>query len=40
MSLYLTSANSFLNGPMGIVVYIVFLVGIMYFLMIRPQKKE
>ena len=28
------------NQTMVIVLYVVFLIGIMYFLMIRPQKKE
>ena len=40
MTLFLTSNGSFLQGPMGIVAYVVFLGAIMYFLMIRPQKKE
>lgn len=28
------------NQSVTIIVYIVFLIGIMYFLMIRPQKQE
>lgn len=28
------------NGAMTMIIYVVFLIGIMYFLMIRPQKKE
>ena len=38
MSLYLT--NTAQSSPLFIVAYVVFLIAIMYFLMIRPQKKE
>lgn len=42
MGLLLTGGlQSLFGGQTGImVIYIVFLIGIMYFLMIRPQKKE
>ena len=42
MGLYLTGGlqGLFSNQGTVMVVYIVFLIAIMYFLMIRPQKKE
>lgn len=38
MSLFLTEGAS--QSPIFIVAYVLFLIAIMYFLMIRPQKKE
>ena len=40
MGLYLTEGGLFGGQGTIMVVYVVFLIGIMYFLMIRPQKKE
>ena len=42
MGLLLTGGlTSIFGGQSGImIVYIIFLIGIMYFLMIRPQRKE
>ena len=40
MSLFLTGAQGAPNQLLVIVGYVVFLIAIMYFLMIRPQKKE
>ena len=31
--------NAF-GGPMGLILYFIFLFGLMYFIAIRPQKKE
>ena len=39
MSLFLTATGSS-QSPLFIVAYVLFLIAIMYFLMIRPQKKE
>ena len=33
-------ANANVGGTVGMLVWLVILFGIMYFLMIRPQKKE
>ena len=33
-------ANANVGGTVGMLVWLVVLFGIMYFLMIRPQKKE
>lgn len=38
--MFLTGIFGQNNGTMTIVIYVVFLIAIMYFLMIRPQKKE
>ncbi len=39
MAIYLTNLFSG-NQNLFMVVYVIFLIAIMYFLMIRPQKKE
>lgn len=42
MGLYLTgnAGGIFANQTMVIVAYVIFLIAIMYFMLIRPQKKE
>ena len=41
MNLFLTGSSGILgNQTTVIIAYVVFLIGIMYFMLIRPQKKE
>ncbi len=40
INLYLTNSLLGGNGAGAMILYVVFLIAIMYFLMIRPQKKE
>ncbi|MBQ1547795.1 MAG: preprotein translocase subunit YajC [Lachnospiraceae bacterium] len=42
MSILLTSSSTggVMGGSIGMIIWLVVLMGIMYFLMIRPQQKE